>query len=191
MSSHVSNCSFSKLVMLLVTFFSSCSVHTFWLMYLWNEEGVGEGDQGKVKTNVQNVSLRTCLYIQSFWRSMFAERYLILKGIHFKKFPEICSWAQRVLHPDFAFSESFFIRGFKHICIGFPPSPQRKVVKKGEYFSVRLAVLVDLPPPHLPPLRAAFCDFILCAKKRCLVQKRCFKPFLVGQNFHIFLQSGP
>ena len=45
-------------------------------------------------------------------------------------------------------------------------------------------------PPAL--LQSDFCDFFGCVKNWCsLVQKHCFKPFLVGQNFHICLRSGP
>ena len=66
----------------------------------------------------------------------------------------------------------------------------RGVVKKNNgYFTVRLTVRVD----PLPPGRQLFANlFWWMQKEWCfLAQKHCFKPFLVVQNFHICLQSGP
>ena len=56
------------------------------------------------------------------------------------------------------------------------------------FFTVRLTVRVD-PPSS----RSAERDFFLCVCKKqmfFLVQKHYFLPFLVGQKFHICLQSG-
>ena len=64
----------------------------------------------------------------------------------------------------------------------------REVVKINEYFSVRLTLRVD-PPPY-----GQLSVIILgVPKNRCFffIQKHCFKSFLVGQNFHICLRSGP
>ena len=36
-----------------------------------------------------------------------------------------------------------------------------------------------------------FHDFCVSKNRRFLVQKHCFKPFLVGKNFHICVRSGP
>ena len=48
------------------------------------------------------------------------------------------------------------------------------------------------PPPAPPPLGQLFVNFFfVCAKNRCFWFKNTIlSPFLVGQNFHICLQSG-
>ena len=53
-------------------------------------------------------------------------------------------------------------------------------------FTVRLTIRVD------PPFRLAFRVLLgLCKKTGALlVPNHCFKLSLVGQNFHIYLQSG-
>ena len=43
----------------------------------------------------------------------------------------------------------------------------------------------ELTSPPLPPLLTVSCSWIFLG-----VQKRCFKPFIVGQNFHIFFSQG-
>ena len=40
------------------------------------------------------------------------------------------------------------------------------------------------------PLLSDFCDFFCGCKKKSFGPKHCFNPFLLGQNFHIFLRSG-
>ena len=61
-------------------------------------------------------------------------------------------------------------------------------VKNG-YSTVKLTVR-EAPTPAYGQLFANFC--LICAKKQVfLVQKHYFKPFSVGQNCHICLQSGP
>ena len=75
----------------------------------------------------------------------------------------------------------------KKLCILGTYSQLREVVKKRIFYGQ--AGRKGWPSP---PLRSAVREFFWCVhKKRCLVQKHCFKPLLVGQNFHICLRSGP
>ena len=65
---------------------------------------------------------------------------------------------------------------------------------KNGYFRVRLTVRLEATPPY----DQLFVFILVCpktsvswSKNKCfLVQKHCFQPFLVGQNFHICLLSG-